>query len=165
MPRDIASALGPGCASMTRERWMLWMLVGLSAIMGIFSSCSVEGTQNVPSVVPVAAGAFGFLTSFQLFDGPSGRRPVSTITKATRSHGKLLRTPFAANRFWQNPFAALLLSCYVSQLSGGNRPNHQLGQVVRAIRPRQAGWGRGCCASPLDWLGSSPIKQVLNVSG
>jgi len=59
-----------GCWSGSRRLW------------GFFFSCSVEGTQNVPSVVRVAAGAFGFLTSFQLFDGPSGRRPVSTITKA-----------------------------------------------------------------------------------
>jgi len=85
--------------------------------------------------------------------------------RRTRSHGKLLRTPFAANRFWQNPFAALLLSCYVSQLSGSNRPNHQLGQVVRAIQATTGRMGAWLLCKFVDWLWSSPIKQVLNVSG
>jgi hypothetical protein len=35
-------------ASMTRERWMLWLLAGLSAILGIVLFVC-EGAQKVPS--------------------------------------------------------------------------------------------------------------------
>jgi len=65
----------------------------------------------------------------RLDDGPS-----QPSQRRTRSRGKLLRTHFAANRYSQDPFAAFLLSWYVSELLGGNRPDHELGQVVRAIQ-------------------------------
>jgi hypothetical protein len=85
--------------------------------------------------------------------------------RRTRSRGKLLRTHFAANRYWQNPFAALLLSCYVSWLSGGNRPNHQLSQVVRAIQTATGRMRAWLLCNFVDWLWSSPIEHVLNEGG
>ena len=53
-----------------RLSWMLWLLVVVSLILAIVLLYFTDGAQKVPSGARVAAGAFGFLTLIQAFDGP-----------------------------------------------------------------------------------------------
>jgi hypothetical protein len=47
-PAKVQARLALEGALMTRERWMLWMLAGLSAALGIILFVS-EAAQKVPS--------------------------------------------------------------------------------------------------------------------